>query len=64
MSITERREYLAPEVWRAQQGYPFSKNNMYAAIRDGKMPHVRIGKRILIPEDALDQMLQSQAKGL
>ena len=60
MTISEQREYLAPEVWRAKKGYPFSKNSMYAAIRDGSIPHIRIGKRILIPDDALDQMLEKE----
>ena len=61
MSDATQRNYLAPEVWRAQNGYPVSKNSMYAAIREGQIPHVRIGKRILIPDDALDQMARALA---
>ena len=63
MDSTPRHEYLAPEVWRARWGYPVSKNSLYKAIRDGRIPHVRIGKRILIREDALDQMLEAQKDG-
>ena len=60
MSDAKQRIFLAPEVWRAERGYPFSKNTMYQAIRAGTIPSIRIGKRLLIPEDALEQMLEAQ----
>ena len=31
---------------------------IYEAIRRGELPSVRIGRRILIPADALDQLLK------
>lgn len=34
-----------------------SKNSGYAAIKRGDIPHVRIGKRILIPRAAGDRLL-------
>ena len=34
-----------------------SKNTVYAALRRKEIPSVRIGRRWLIPEDALTQML-------
>jgi hypothetical protein len=33
---------------------------VYLALRRGEIPHVRIGRRILIPSDALDRMLVSK----
>ena len=34
-----------------------NKNTVYAALRRKEIPSVRIGRRWLIPEDALTQML-------
>ena len=32
----------------------------YDALRRGELPHVRIGRKILVPDDALDRMLAAQ----
>ncbi len=34
------------------------KNQAYEAVRRGEIPHVRIGKRILIPRAALQRKLE------
>lgn len=34
-----------------------SRNAVYEAIARGKIPHIRIGRKILIPAAALDRML-------
>ena len=34
-----------------------SRNSTYEGIRRGEIPHIRIGKRLLIPRVALDGML-------
>ncbi len=34
-----------------------SRNFVYDRIRDGTIPSVRLGKKILIPADALDRLL-------
>ena len=34
------------------------RNTIYERIRDGTFPHVRLGRRLLIPEDALDRLLE------
>lgn len=36
---------------------PLSRGATYAAIREGRLPHVRIGRKVLIPRDALDRMV-------
>ena len=33
---------------------------LYEALRRGELPHIRIGRKILIPEDAFDLMLANQ----
>lgn len=36
-------------------------NQVYARIKDGTLPHLRLGRTILIPADALDRII---SKGL
>jgi len=38
------------------------RNSVYVGIRSGQIPSVRIGRRILIPADAIDRMLKSEGK--
>ena len=40
-----------------------NKNTVYAALRRKEIPSVRIGRRWLIPEDALTQMLWWPSNG-
>ena len=40
-----------------------SKNSVYQAIAAGTIPSVRVGRRILVPVDALDRMLEKQNAG-
>lgn len=38
-----------------------SRNTAYQAVRDGTVPSIRVGRRILVPVHALDQLLSSGA---
>lgn len=40
-----------------------SRNTVYSAIAAGTIPSVRIGRRILVPSDALDRILEEQREG-
>ena len=43
--------------------YPLvSKNVFYAAIKNGKLPHIKLGRKIFLPVDALDQLLAGDAE--
>lgn len=35
-----------------------SRPSAFEGVRRGEIPHIRIGRRILIPKAALEQMLQ------
>jgi len=35
-----------------------SRGLAYAAVREGRIPSIRIGRRILVPVAALDRMLE------
>jgi excisionase family DNA binding protein len=37
-----------------------SRNFVYERIREGSIPSVRIGRKILIPSDALDRLMATQ----
>ena len=37
-----------------------SKNTVYDRIRDKTLPSIRLGRKILIPADALDRVLVGQ----
>lgn len=58
MAIT----YVPIPTFRQQHRDPYTgkylvgRDAIYAAIRDGRCPHVKVGRRILIPSDALDIM--------
>ena len=48
---------LVLSVEEARRLLGLSRGLMYQAIRTGQVPSVRIGRRILIPRRALEQML-------
>lgn len=39
-----------------------SRGALYAAIKRGEVPHVKLGKRILIPRNALTRWLESAGR--
>jgi excisionase family DNA binding protein len=39
-----------------------SRNFAYQLVREGKIPSIRLGKRILIPKIALEEMLRQGVK--
>jgi len=53
----DRELAYGKSIFGAAQGL-ISRNSIYASIIDKNFPHVRVGKRILIPADALDRLLE------
>lgn len=39
------------------------KKKVYAMVRDGNIPHLRIGRRIVIPAAVLREWMQAEAEG-
>jgi excisionase family DNA binding protein len=61
MARRTAEEYITvPEFLRQLEG-KLSKNLVYEQIGAGNIPSIRIGRRILIPSDALDQILTAQS---
>lgn len=54
---------LPPVLTAAEAGLilRLSKNSIYEAIRCGQVPAVQIGRRLLVPRDALRRLLDSAA---
>jgi excisionase family DNA binding protein len=54
---------LSPQ--QAQQEYfpSIGRNTLYRFIREGRIPHIRLGRKILIPRSALERWLENAAAG-
>lgn len=48
-------------VREAAQILGLGRNHTYGAIHRGEIPALRIGRRIVVPKDALDEMLENPA---
>ena len=55
-SKNETSDRLALTVPEALEILPLSKNTIYAALREGSLPSVKVGAKILIPRHALEKM--------
>ena len=55
---TEQPTFITVKEFVAALDGSVNKNTVYAALRRKEIPSVRIGRRWLIPEDALTQMLR------
>ena len=57
-------ERLTLTVRQAAQLLDLSRNSVYQGVQTGEIPHIKIGKRILIPKRALEVMLESAGERL
>ena len=58
-----RRDWHTPESFREEarrRGAPMGRGLVYEYVRRGVIPHVRVGRKVLIPADALDRMLAAR----
>ena len=62
MTIHTAQRYISVKEFLQQLDGRLSKNTVYEAIAAGSIPSVRIGRRILVPSDALDLVLGAQAE--
>ena len=49
--------YLAVDEFLRRHKGLIGRTLFYEAVQRSEIPHVRVGRRILVPEDALDRML-------
>ena len=62
MANRTAEEYIMVKEFLQQLEGRLSKNTVYEQIAAGTIPSVRIGRRILLPVDALDKALEAQAR--
>ncbi len=55
---------LTLNVEEARKLLGISRGLFYEGVRTGQIPHIRIGRRILIPRLRLIQMLESSGKNM
>ena len=53
-----KQESLTMTVEEAAAALGISRNLAYAAARDGRIPAIRIGRRLLVPRRALERLLE------
>jgi excisionase family DNA binding protein len=56
--VADSRTVTIPELTKA---LGISRGLAYQAARRGEFPTIRIGRRVLVPRDALDRMLSADA---
>ncbi len=60
MHSDQRKTITVPEAG-AQLG--LGRNSAYEAVKRGEIPTVRIGRRLLVPRNAVDQILARAGNG-
>ena len=53
-------EWLSPAEFLARHHGRFGRNTLYNWLAENKLPHLSIGRKILIPADAFARMLAAQ----
>ena len=56
----ERQEWLSPSEFLAMHQGRFGRNSLYDWLAEGKLPHLKINRKVLIPANAFDRMLADQ----
>ena len=56
----QERQSRVVSVREAAKILGIGRDSAYAACRKGEIPTIRIGRRLLVPIDALERMLQGQ----
>ena len=54
-----RHESLTLTVKEVAAALNISRGLAYKAVKDGTIPTIRIGRRLLVPRQALDRLLES-----
>ena len=53
-------EWLSPTEFLGRNRGRFGRNTLYNWLAEGKLPHIQINRKIMIPADAFDRMLAAQ----
>ena len=53
-------EQLTITVEEAARALGINRMSAYTAVHAGEIPHIKIGRRLLVPKAAFDRLLQGQ----
>jgi excisionase family DNA binding protein len=56
VDVKSKTRWLKPEEWLKENPGLIGRDTFYQRLRDGGIPCVRVGRRILVREDVLDLM--------
>ena len=63
METKENQESLVLNVWPdAARALNLSRANTYSLVHQGVIPSIRLGRRIVVPRKALEELLASAGK--
>lgn len=54
---TKDRIWLSSSAFLKQHEGLIGRNAFYEGVRRGEIPHIKLGRKILVPSDALDRLL-------
>jgi excisionase family DNA binding protein len=57
--MTDKAEKLTLNVTEAAHLLNLSRNSAYQGVKRNEIPHIKVGKRILIPREALKRLLEA-----
>ncbi len=63
LKVKDQAKWVKPSEWLRLHPGLFGKDTFYARVRDGTIPSIRAGRKILVPDDLLDRMLAEAGQG-
>ena len=57
LKVKDQAKRVKPSEWLKLHPGLFGKDTFYARVKDGTIPSIRAGRKILVPDDLLDRML-------
>ena len=57
----ESVKWVKVPLWLEQHQGTIGRSKLYEMVRRGEIAHVRVGRNVLVAEDALDRMHEAQA---
>lgn len=63
MTAASSKPLLTPDEFRCALGGAIGRGNIYELIRAGRIRHVRLGRKILVPRSEVDAFVEREASG-
>ncbi len=60
LGVRTDRRYVSPDEWLRENPGTFGRTAFYEMLQAGRLPHVRVRRKYLVPSDLLDLLLAKQ----